>query len=361
MARPAGQGCLVMPGIAPSLLVTPRAEISRIRRVPPGATVLVSAGASVAPADIVARAKIPGPVHSIAAAARLGVSAHRMTAFMTVAEGDAVTAGQVIARRTSFAGLWSATVVSPADGTVMSVSPVSGHVLIAGTPSDRSIRAFCGGVVESVNDGRLTVRNTCAVVQGVFGFGGEVYGPLVREAAPGAIVLAKSAVTAAELREWRKCRVAGVIAPSMAAQELFAFAGGQLNPAATADVDAGLTLMLTGGFGSVAMASRTLRILDALVGSDVAVSGATQVRAGVLRPELVGPPVALEDERGVSPDVCPGAFVRVVRGVYGGRTGKVVEIPAAPRTLASGVSALVYIVAFDDGTNAPVPRPNVEL
>ena len=50
----------------------------------------------------------------------------------------------------------------------------------------------------------------------------------------------------------------------------------------------GLTVVITEGFGEIAMSERTFRILQQREGRQASVN-ATQIRAGVMRPEIVIP------------------------------------------------------------------------
>ena len=47
--------------------------------------------------------------------------------------------------------------------------------------------------------------------------------------------------------------------------------------------------MITEGFGNISMASRTFDLLKANENSYASLNGSTQIRAGVIRPELVIP------------------------------------------------------------------------
>ena len=51
----------------------------------------------------------------------------------------------------------------------------------------------------------------------------------------------------------------------------------------------GITVIVTEGFGDIAMAERTFDMLKDHAGDDASVNGATQIRAGVMRPEIIIP------------------------------------------------------------------------
>ena len=112
------------------------------------------------------------------------------------------------------------------------------------------------------------------------------------------------------------------------------------------------------------MAARTWELLCAHAGRVASVSGATQIRAGVLRPEILVPLQAhagahASEAEGGTLEV--GSFVRVIRQPWFGRIGRVVELPAELSALDTEARVRVLVVAFaDDGTQATVPRANVE-
>ena len=59
--------------------------------------------------------------------------------------------------------------------------------------------------------------------------------------------------------------------------------------AITGSEQLGLTVVVTEGFGRMTIASRTFALLEKFRGRRVSVNGATQIRAGVMRPEIVIP------------------------------------------------------------------------
>jgi hypothetical protein len=96
------------------------------------------------------------------------------------------------------------------------------------------------------------------------------------------------------------------------------------------------------------------------------VNGATQIRAGVLRPEIVIPLSASSAATEAPPEHGPGYLeignpVRIIRDPYFGKLGTVGALPAEPAVLESGSKARVLEVRFASGGSAIIPRANVEL
>jgi hypothetical protein len=162
----------------------------------------------------------------------------------------------------------------------------------------------------------------------------------------------------------RELGVRAIVVGGFDDRDLRELLGRDLGVAITGQEELGITLVLTEGFGRIGMAARTWELLGAHAGKVASVSGATQIRAGVLRPEILVP---LEDNArepaagtdGGSLEV--GTFVRVIRQPWFGRLGRVVELPAELAALDTEARVRVLVVEFtDDGTRATVPRANVE-
>jgi hypothetical protein len=113
------------------------------------------------------------------------------------------------------------------------------------------------------------------------------------------------------------------------------------------------------------------------------VNGATQIRAGVMRPEIVVPlgseaAAGAGGGTGAAGAGAPGARalaaggatagvlevgtpVRVIRDPHFGVLGTVAALPERPAVLDSGSKARVLEVAVEGGARITVPRANVEL
>ncbi len=135
--------------------------------------------------------------------------------------------------------------------------------------------------------------------------------------------------------------------------------GHELGVAITGSENLGLTLVLTEGFGRIRMSDRAWDLLGARAGRLASVSGATQIRAGVLRPEVLIPesdPGTAPVERDTGAGLALGSLVRVIRAPHFGRVGQVVELPSELRKLETEAMVRVLVVAFrEDGARAAGP------
>ena len=289
----------------PGLKVTERTLLRRRRVLPIHGDVLVKVGDRVAARDVIALTRLPGPITPINVANILSISPGDLPAAMLVNPGDTVAAGQILARSKGIFGWFQKECPSPAAGVVESISRVTGQVMLRGAPLPVQMRAFLSGtVVEVAETEGATIEAEGVLIQGIFGIGGEAFGPirmachhadqnltadLITSQMRGAVVVGGGRVTADALARGVEAEFSAIVTGGIDDQDLRDFLGYDLGVATTGSENAGLTLIITEGFGDIAMAARTFALLSSHAGSDAAVNGATQIRAGVLRPEVVIP------------------------------------------------------------------------
>jgi hypothetical protein len=375
-------------GYTPGLKVTQRMLLRRRRLLPIRGEVRVHIGDHVAARDVIAQTLLPGPVTPVNVASSLSIPPGELPAAMLVRQGETVTAGALLARSKGLFGFFQKACAAPADGTIESISGVTGQVMLRGSPLPVQLAAFLAGTVVDVTpEEGATIEAEGSFVQGIFGIGGEAFGPirmacrspdqnltadLIAAGHRGGIVIGGGRVTAEALARGVAVGAAAIVTGGIDDQDLRNFLGYDLGVATTGSETAGLSLIITEGFGEIAMASRTFDLLASRNGSDAAVTGATQIRAGVLRPEVVIPwdrndaapgsaaSAASASERDAHV-LRPGVPVRIIRDPYFGIIGTALAFPPEPQVLGSGSKARVLEVQLPSGEKVVVPRANVEL
>lgn len=366
----------------PGLTVTKKHLIKKRRILPLKGDVVVKVGDRVSPDDVVARTDLPGPIESLNVANRMGLPPEDLEGAMFKKAGDPVAEGEIVAE-TRTLWIFKNICVSPVAGTIESISSVTGQMLIRGAPQPVEVKAYLNGVVTDVfeNEG-VEITTWGGFLQGIFGVGGETHGELklavssrddnLTEACitpdmRGKIIVGGALVTAEAINAARKNGVAGIVTGGLDAQDLRNLLGYDLGVAITGSEDIGITLVITEGFGAIHMAERSFELLKSLEGKRACINGATQIRAGVIRPEVVVPSdddihAVSEKSDYVQGGMDIGSPLRVIRHPYFGRIGKVVSLPSALTVLESGSHARVVEIQFDsDNLKAVVPRANVEL
>jgi hypothetical protein len=364
----------------PGLKVTDEIRVVKERILPLKGEVLVKKGDKVEPDTVVAQTHLPGPVEPVNVANLLGVPPEDVPECMLRKEGEPVTAGEVIARSSSFFGLFKSEVKSKIDGTVESVSSVTGQVLLRGKPVPVQVKAYLKGEVIDVHPAEgVTVACVGSFVQGIFGIGGETHGPIkilspdhtavldetdITPECKGQVLVGGSLVTAAALKKAIAVGAVGIVVGGFDDRDLRDFLGKDLGVAITGSEDLGITLVVTEGFGRIAMAEKTFQLLKRHAGQMACLNGATQIRAGVIRPEVVIPKAVSSAQAAKTAEIAGlavGSPVRVIRQPYFGRLGTVSDLPAPLQVLESESHARVLEVEFEDKTRAVVPRANVEM
>ena len=182
----------------PGLRVTEAATLRRERRLPLKGTVMVQAGVQVTPDTIVARTELPGNVQTVNLAARLSIDPARVADSLSLPIGSPVKQGEPIASGKSLFGMITNTVESPADGVLESVSQVTGQLIVREPPIPVEMSAYVRGTVaEVLPEEGVIVQTYGAFVQGIFGVGGETFGPVEVVAAGPDKPLERSAISSA--------------------------------------------------------------------------------------------------------------------------------------------------------------------
>lgn len=366
----------------PGLKVTPRTTFQVRRLLPVTGEVTVKVGDRVKAETVVAQTQLEGDVFPIKVAGLISVNPNELPPLMLVKVGDTVAVGDALAQSKGIFGMMKSVAKSTAAGVLESVSDSTGMAIIRGPKLPVQVRAYVAGDVIEVIAGEGVVIQTDAVfVQGIFGVGGETWGPLmmtvkshtenlleehINASMKGAVVVGAARMTAGAIRKAREVGVLALVSGGIDDSDLRDVLGYDLGVAVTGSEKLGITLVVTEGFGDIAMAQRTFELLASHAGRLASVNGATQIRAGVMRPEIVIP---LDSARsaevftgGATAGLLEiGTAVRIIRDPYFGLLGTVAGLPEQPAVLGSGSKARVLDVALEDGKRVTVPRANVEL
>jgi hypothetical protein len=364
----------------PGLKVTDGILLRKKRILPLKGEVAVKVGDTVTPDTVVARTDLPGAVKPVNAANILGVPPSEVKDYVLVEPGKLMAPKTVYAEKKSFFGLFKTRLVAEDRCMIESINPITGNILLRAEPIPVEVTAYISGtVVEVFPEEGVTVETWATQVQGIFGIGGETHGKLITvvpdnhtpltpdrltEECRGKIVVGGNLVTAAAVRRAIELGVHGLIAGGLHDKDLRELLGYDLGVAITGNEEIGTTLMITEGFGEIDMAERTFRLLKSHEGEEASLNGATQIRAGVIRPEVVisrDRPETLDKSDAKVGSLHVGDEVRVIRAPYFGRLGRVTALPAELQKLESETKARVLEIEFPDGQRAIIPRANVEM
>jgi len=369
-------------GYTPGLRVAARTTLRRPRRLPLAGRVLVGQGDRVRAEDVVARAELPGDVATVNVVNQLGIAPGDIEDYMLKRPGEPVRQGEVIGETRPFIKWFRSQAASPIDGTLESVSKITGQVMIRSAPRPVDLRAYVDGTVAEVfPDEGVMVETTGAFVQGILGIGGEVSGQVAVAARgpdvvlgpqdldvtlAGRIVVAGALVTGEVYRRAAELGLAALVCGGFHDSDLRALLGYDLGVAITGHEDCRPILIMTEGFGRMTMARKTYDLLAAHAGQRASANGTTQIRAGVLRPEILIPAAgdaALGAVAAGEPgsELRVGSPVRLIREPGFGRLGRVGALPPGVHRVESEAQVRVVEVEFPGGERLTIPRANIEV
>ena len=366
----------------PGLTVTDHIVIKRRRQLPLPGTVLVQAGDRVLSNQPVARAELPGKVYPLNLANQLGVAPDEIKEYLIKKDGDSIRKDDVLAENKPLFKWLKTEIRSPITGTVESVSTVTGQVLLREPPRVIELLGYVDGTIVEIHPHQgVTVECACSLVQGIFGIGGETFGEVAMAVASpddpltpdrlkpemkGRLVVGGSFLPAETMVKAKELGVAGLVVGGIHDKDLRALLGYDLGVAITGTEQVGFTLVLTEGFGTIPMAQKTFALLSSHAGTKASISGATQIRAGVIRPEIIIPQkgerasgsASAGSERG---GIQIGDPVRIIRDPLFGKIGSVSALPSELIQIPTESEVRVLEVRFADGSTAVIPRANIEV
>jgi hypothetical protein len=365
----------------PGLKVKRCIVIRKMRLLPLPGEVLVREGEEVDFHTIIARTYAPGDPEIIPVAAKLGVSKQSLPLYLKKKKGERVREGELIGENRIFFGLIKKRVYAPFDGTIESISDITGRVIIRSDPIPVEVDAYIPGkVVKVIPREGAVIETRGSFIQGIFGIGGETFGDIhivvdspketltpdmIEPEHKGKILVGGSCVSAETLRRAAELGVSGIVVGGIKSPDLREFLGYDIGVAITGEEECGLTLIVTESFGEMPMARHTFDLLTELEGRRASICGATQIRAGVLRPEIIVPnpgfEIDFDTEAELEAGMMPGTRVRAIRAPYFGKLGIVVGLPPGLQRIETESMVRVVEIQFDDGERAILPRANVEI
>jgi len=364
----------------PGLKVLKKTVFKKERILPLKGDVLVKEGDSLNPDTIVASTNLPGNVQMLKVSNILNIDPKDVVEALKVKEGQEIKKGDLIAETSGIFGMFKSSVESPVDGTIESISQSTGRVVLREAPIPVEVDAYVKGRVDEVveNEG-IILSSNAAFIQGIFGIAGEKRGDLVLVSSSPSEELKADQITSdmkgkiliggafLSLEAYKKAlsmNVAGIVVGGFNYYDLKAILGYNLGVAITGTEKLNTALIVTEGFGSIPMSEATHSLLKDNIGNAASINGATQIRAGVIRPEIVIPlnsSNAENDSESKMPEgIQEGSTVRVIRSPNFGKIGTVTSLPSELNKMESETMVRVAEINID-GTNFLIPRANLEM
>jgi len=342
--------------------IHPVTLIQRQRLLPMPGRVMVRKGQQVSATDVVAAAYVTPDHLLLDIGLGLGLSAEEADEHIQRIAGEDVDAGDVVAGPV---GVGRRVVRAPKKGKI--VVSGGGQMLLELDSRPYELRAGIPGLVaEIIPDRGVIVQTTGALIQGAWGNGRFDYGLLQVVARSPEDLLTSSRIDVS----LRGSVVMGGVCEDpdvlVTAEELplrgliLASMSSSLVPQA---LKMRCPVLLTEGFGSLAMNPNAYQLLTTSQRREVAVLAEKLDNAEGVRPELV---IALPTESGepIVPDagmVRSGTQVRVIHSLYHGRVGTVTDILPEKAVLPSGITAASARIRLEDEEMVVIPLVNLEI
>jgi hypothetical protein len=367
----------------PGLKVKEYEIVTKTRRLPLLGEVLVKQGQEVDFDTIVARTKIPGVPIMLRVADLLGISTNDVPKFLVKKIGDKLQKDEVIAKYAPFWGLFKKEIKAPETCTLENYSSATGQCVLRCEPIPVELVAYMKGRIKEIlpNEG-VIIENEAAYIQGIFGIGGERNGEIaivakspgeiltpemITTTHKGKILIGGSLATLEVLNKATEVGAKGIVVGGIRSVDITNFLGYEIGVAITGEENIPLSIIATEGFGEMRMSDRTFNLLSTFSGEKAAINGATQIRAGVLRPEIIIPlqkknvikKGAISNEAGKG--MRPGTPIRIIAEPYFGEIGSVLSLPVDLVKVETGALVRVVEIKLSGNRNAVVPRANVEI
>ena len=365
----------------PGLKILSRTKIIKRRQLPMKGNVHLKIGDIVKSDEIVASTELPGNVQMINVASKLNIEPENVPECMLAELDESISKGQIIAESKGIFGMFKNQLKSPIDGTLANVSEITGQAILSEPPIPVEVDAYTSGTITEVeNEEGVTIETEGVLAQGILGIGGENRGILkvvtsspsdeltvdmINESHKGMILLGGGFINLNTFNHAKKMGVAGIVSGGFDYTDLSKILGYPLGVAITGSEKIGPSLIITEGFGRIGMAKRTYALLSSNEGKFASINGSTQIRAGVIRPEILIPDENSNEEcidfRETDLAISEGSLIRVIRVPFFGKVGKVRSLPPDLKKMESETMVRVAEIEFEDGTVAVIPRANLEM
>lgn len=295
--------------------------------------------------------------------------------------GQEVKKDQMIAKKGEGQAFFTKTALAPVSGVISEINTKTGTVTISRPFKEVVVYAYIEGeVVEIIEDRGCVIETPGIKINGIFGLGRETHGEIkvlvdgpeqvleadmITEDCKDKIIIGGSFATNEALDKALEVGVKGVVTGTANYFNLTQSLGVKLGIGITGQEDIPITVVLMEGFGHLNMRRSVWETLAALEGMTASMNGATQIRAGAIRPEIIVPFFGYTGELAeptfYDVDLRQGMPVRIVSEPYFGVVGEVAEIVKEPVMIETEAKVPVVKVKLENGDKVVVPRANVEM
>ena len=358
----------------PGLKILENASIKKKRILPLSGKLHVDKNDLVKSDNIVASANIPGNVQMINASNTLNIDPNQLLDCMLCKVDQEIKKGQVIAKSKGLFGFFKTELKSPMDGILINISDITGQIIISEKPIPIEVDAYIDGRIEELYDKEgVLVSAKGVLIQGIIGVGGEQKGTLKildNESELDQLDLDNDLICVMDAyldyKTYKKINqlgIKGIICGGIDYKSLTKILGYPLGVAITGS-ESVTTVVVTEGFGDINMSERTFQLLNKYKGSYCSINGATQIRAGVMRPEVIINLDSHNKNINYNNDeslILVNSKVRIIRDPFFGLIGTVSNLPKDLVKMKTETMVRAAEVTLEDGSKKIIPRANLEV
>lgn len=339
--------------------------------------ILVQRNVEVSPGDVIGRYKQTLGFTKINIASELNISPAEVPKTLYKAIGQTVFKGEVLASKKGmfnketllprFISLGNKhQILAPTDGIFQSIDARTGEATLKLLPRDISLTAGVFGVIQNVDGqkGEISIQTMVSEIYGVYGTGEEREGfiNIIADAhellnkdkisleSRGQILVTGSLMIEAAIKKAINCAVRGIICGGVNMDDYRAMTG-SLAPQSRVDIDIGIGIVGTEGFGAIPIGEDIFNLLKEYNGKFALIQGnfgrillpstdpnsilsCRKVRLPA-DPLSEKPPLTVEEIR-------MGLRVRLIAAPFMGSQGDVISIDGSPTKLESGI--VTYLI-----------------
>jgi len=226
-------------------------------------------------------------------AKELGIKGNEIPRYMKKKVGESVEKGGPIAELPLTAGFRLKRCKSPIYAEIKSMNTETGEALLQRPHETIELKAGLPGEVEKVIPEKGAVIKARGYrIQGIIGFGKEAFGEIkcvekIVESLEKRIVVSKKRISGEEIQLIKEKGARGIVLSQSNVADIEELFGEEVYSGVTGKVDRGMVLLLLDGFGEKPMDEKNWEFFKSREGASAYLNGVTQIRAGVIRPELI--------------------------------------------------------------------------
>lgn len=351
------------------LIIKENTKITKTRLLPIKGEILCNIGDKVDFNTIIGRSEIKGNLFTYPFAKELGINSKDIYKFLLCKKDEKVAKNQILGETSSFFNIFKNKVQCPYEGIIEYINDETGNIGIRLNSTILELNSYINGTIEEIipNEG-VIISTYGTYIQGIFGIGSEKQGKLIIieddtniPDLKDNIVVYNDNIDIEFLHRIEDLGAIGLITGAINDTVLKEYINKDLGVAITGDEKTKLTIILTEGYGNIPINNKTYNILKKINNKFVSINGQTQIRAGVIRPEIIQVNNnTCEIEETIDHDLNIGSKVRIISEPYLCQYGTITKIYDKPIELET--KAIVNCVEVDlSDKKVIIPRTNIEL